>query len=109
MYEEIYPNLRYSHLTENEIWTIGPGSRVYVFDWLLFEDDEKTPLSYTFRPATVICRYGVRRSWRLSKMVEKDDIVESIYPDQVDVIFDHRPDQISHGHFTSGVSTRPFS
>jgi hypothetical protein len=26
-----------------------------------------------------------------------------LYPDLVDVVFDHRPDAVSRGHFTDGV------
>ncbi len=42
----------------------------------------------------VLCRYGKLPAHGLGE-----------YLDLVDVIFDHRPDQVSHGHFTSGVDT----
>ncbi len=73
---------------------ILPGDRVMAFDPFLFKDDVSTPLSYTVRPATVVARYGYKTSY---------DGVECIYDDLVDVQFDHRPEQISHGHFTRGV------
>jgi len=62
-----------------------PGTRVEVFDSSLFVDDTKTPPSHTIRPATVIRQY----------------IVEHWNEHCVDVRFDHRPDDISHGHFTA--------
>lgn len=67
-----------------------PGDRVMVFDSLLFEDDVSTPLSYTVRPATVVRHYGMRTRY-------------GIYPSCIDVVFDHRRDRVSHGHFTSCV------
>lgn len=76
-----------------EIW---PGTRVMVFDHTLFKDDVSTPLSFTVRPATVVCRYG--------RKTKPDFMTETgwIYPDLVDVKFDH-DGRISHGHFTDGV------
>jgi len=71
--------------------TILPGSRVNVFDPLLYINDVKTPLSHTVRPATVVCRYG---KYSMNARYR--------YPDLVDVKFDHRP-RISHGHFTDCV------
>lgn len=62
---------------------ILPDSRIMVYDG---ETD-------AFKPATVICRYGFRSTYN----------ERWIYPDNVDVRFDHRPDRISHGHFTDGV------
>jgi len=80
----------------NDPRNIMPGDRVKVFDYSLFEDDIKTPLAVTFKPATVVCRYG-----------KKTDGISGngpwLYPDLVDVQFDHRPERISHGHFTNGV------
>lgn len=69
---------------------IMPGSRVLAFDFLLYRDDVSTPLSVTMRPATVVCRYGIR-----SRQF-------GIYPDLVDLIFDHRPDEI-RSNFTNGL------
>ena len=71
---------------------ILPGTRVMVFDSRLFKDDKSTPLSYTIRLATVICRYGYESKFGLGK-----------YPDLVNVIFDHKPNNISRGHFTDGI------
>jgi hypothetical protein len=75
---------------------ILPGSRVLVFDSCLFKDDVKTPLSYTVRPATVVCRYGCYGQSRLTRHYK--------YPDLVDVVFDHRPLTVSTGHFTNCVT-----
>lgn len=69
-----------------------PGARVLVFDHLLYRDDVSTPRSFTMRPATVVARYGKRSQYNPSW----------IYPDLVDVLFDHRPN-VSHGHFTDYV------
>jgi len=72
---------------------IQPGSRVMVFDWTLYVNDKRTPLSVTLKPATVVCRYGytspLNPRWK--------------YPDVVDVEFDHRPG-ISKAHFTEYVT-----
>jgi len=70
---------------------IMPGDRVMMFDNTLWIDDKKTPLSHTVRPATIIRRYGKR------------DPKFGIYPDLIDVRFDHRPDKISKGHFISCI------
>lgn len=75
---------------------ILPGDRVLVFDHLLYENDKRTPLHSTVRPATVVCRYGCR-----VKAIDQDGYWE--YPDMVAVIFDHKPGYISRGHFTDGV------
>lgn len=75
-----------------------PGDRVLVFDHLLWIDDKKTPLSVTLKPATVLCRYGFRSEYR----------PEWIYPDCVEVQFDHR-ERPSRGHFTDGVHPLPFT
>ncbi len=71
---------------------ILPNSRVLVFDSRLFKNDKDTPLSMTMKKATVLCRYGCRSTYNR----------EWIYPDLVDVIFDHDK-HISKGHFTYGV------
>ncbi len=71
-----------------------PGSRVMIFDASLFKDDVSTPLSHTMRPATVVCRYGKRQATYCD-----GDITLGPYPDLVDVVFDHRPETVSHGHF----------
>lgn len=65
--------------------SIQKGSRVKVFDHLLYEDDVSTPLSATVKPATVHKRY----------------IYGDHKRDVIDVIFDHRPDEISIAHFTN--------
>ena len=75
-----------------------PGTRVKVFDHLLFKDDKSTPLSHTVRPAIVIKWYGYVSLW----MEREYGREAAIYPDLVDVKFDHR-EQISHGHFSDGV------
>lgn len=62
------------------------GKRVKVFDHLLFKDDISTPLSYTMRSATIV---NIRRDY--------DD------REVADVLFDHRPEWISRGHFTWGI------
>lgn len=64
-----------------------PGMRLLVFDNTLFKDDITTPLSMTMKPATVMCWYGYR------------DKQYGIYPNMVDVLFDHKPDRVSKGHF----------
>lgn len=73
-----------------------PGDKVEVFDSSLFVDDVKTPLSITYKPATIVCRYGQK-----SKAINQDGFW--YYPDLVDVVFDHRPELVSHGHFTNGI------
>lgn len=67
-----------------------PGDRVEVFDNTLFCDDISTPLSVTMKPATIVCRYGRKSQF-------------GIYPDLVDVVFDHRPERVSKAHFTNFV------
>jgi len=66
-----------------------PGTRVKVFDPFLFKDDKKTPLSVTMKPGTVTRWYGYRHPER------------GPYENLIDVRFDHRPDDISHGHFVN--------
>jgi len=75
---------------------IQHGDRVLVYDSRDFINDKVTPVSMLMRPATVVCRYGCKT--RYSGMDE-----DCVYPDLVDVLFDHRPERISHGHFTEGV------
>jgi len=72
---------------------ILPGSRVTIFDPLLFKDDLSTPPSITIKPATVVRRYGFRSIHN----------PERIYPDCIDVVFDHRPGKVSHGHFVEAA------
>ena len=99
---------------QNDLRNLMPGDRVLVFDSSLFKDDISTPLSFTERPATVVCRYGYHSFWRLNKfelqrcLSGTSDLYPGgyevwKYPDLVDVQFDHRPERISHGHFTTGV------
>ena len=76
---------------------ITEGSRVLVFDHLLFRDDKSTPLSVTMRPATVLRRYGYRTEWRNAH----GESVRWTYPDCIDVVFDHGVE--SRGHFTESV------
>ena len=64
-----------------------PGTRLLVFDALLFKDDVTTPLSMTMKPATVVRWYGFKHKRY------------GVYPNNVDVLFDHRPERVSHGHF----------
>lgn len=76
---------------------IMPGDRVVVFDHRLFKDDFTTPLTITMRPATVVCRYGQKVFYPSS--MDKP----WTYPDLCDVLFDHRPEEVSKAHFTYGV------
>ena len=82
----------------NDPRQIMPGTRVLVFDYTIFKDDVKTPLSQTLKKATVVCRYG-----SLKETYSISGTTLGPYPDLVDVVFDHRPERVSHGHFTSGV------
>jgi len=76
---------------------VPPGTRVIVFDNLLYRDDVSTPLSVTMKPATVVRHYG--------KVEEKYscDLSLGPYTSMVDVVFDHRPERESRGHFTYGI------
>jgi hypothetical protein len=74
---------------------IMPGDRVLVFDPRLFKDDVSTPPSMTMKPATVVCRYGYKH------VAANEDESDRVYPDLVDVEFDHRG--LSKGHFIYGV------
>jgi hypothetical protein len=78
-------------LNVEQLKRIHIGSRVRVFDSLLFVDDIKTPLSFTMRNGTVVKRYGIAKS-----------SLGYRYNDLVDVLFDHRTD-VSHGHFTNMI------
>ncbi len=80
-----------------------PGARRMVFDSRLFVDDKKTPISTTMKPATVVCRYGKVASYYGGNIYDGYDIQLGPYEDLVDVVFDHRPEKVSHGHFTSGT------
>lgn len=81
---------------ENDPRPLMPGDRVKVFDHVLFKDDVSTPLSFTMRPATIIRRYGYRIHYPVSDVTYQ-------YNDVVDVLFDHRPERESRGHFTRGL------
>lgn len=61
--------------------------RAMVFDPHLFVDDKSTPISYTIRPATIV-------KYRYDSFGRK----------LADVIFDHRPEDVSHGHFVDGIT-----
>jgi len=78
------------------------GDRVKVFDYTLFINDIKTPLSHTMRPAVVVCHYGYVSEW-LEKEVGRE---AAKYDDIIDVIFDHRPNKISKGHLVSHVELK---
>ena len=69
-----------------------PGDRVLVFDHRLYKNDRQTPLTTTMRPATVIRYYG-----KYCKGLQ------CFYPDLIDVVFDHRPQQESKGHFLTSI------
>lgn len=71
-----------------------PGTRVKLFDPLLYHDDIKTPLSATVKKATVVKWYG-----KSVPPISGEDGSNWEYENLVDVRFDHRPDSISHGHF----------
>jgi hypothetical protein len=73
-----------------------PGTRVLVYDSKLFKNDIKTPSKTLYKPATVVCRYGKLKH-------DYGDFALGPYEDLVDVLFDHRPERISHGHFTYGI------
>jgi len=88
---------------------IFPGDRVMVWDHCLWIDDKLTPACH--RPATVVCRYG-RKDVRYPLFMNIDEFSfdvrnypaeVNIYPDLVDVEFDHKPGEISTAHFTWGV------
>lgn len=87
-------------VAQNDPRNLMPGDRVIVFDNLLYRNDLITPPTYTHRSATIIKRYGQRADfYPISKLWLGP------YPDMIDVVFDHRPDRISHGHFTKWVKS----
>ena len=59
--------------------------RALVYDSSLFVDDVSTPSTVTWKPATLV----------------------RLYPDKmrlvVDVVFDHRPREVSRAHFFDGI------
>lgn len=73
---------------------LSPGTRVKVFDHLLFKDDVSTPLSVTVKPATI-----VKGPYKYTSCLDEREHKEEV----VDVLFDHRPDRISRAHFVSYV------
>lgn len=73
--------------------SIMPGDRVMVYDSSLFKNDIDTPVSMITKPATVICRYGKQTRYQ-------GDETPTYYEDLCDVLFDHRSESVSHGHFT---------
>lgn len=76
-----------------KVETVLPA-KVKVFDRSLYKDDEKTPLCLTMKPARIVKRYEmVTLNSETGQMMH--------YPDLIDVVFDHRPDEVSCGHFTS--------
>ena len=77
-----------------------PGQRVMVYDYSLFKNDKDTPCLQLTLPATVVCWYG-----KQIKYYPINDFSLGPYESLVDVIFDHRPNQVSHGHFGDGVET----
>lgn len=74
--------------------SIHNGSRVLAYDSRLFVNDLETPCITLMRPATVVCRYGCVCDYGSGPVR---------YPDLVDIVFDHRPDHVSYGHFTDRV------
>jgi hypothetical protein len=71
------------------------GTKVIVFDSTLYKNDKITPLSMTMLPATVVRWYDIT-----SPLPNGGTITENV----IDVIFDHRPEEVSHGHFTTYLS-----
>jgi len=74
---------------------IKPGDRVLVFDPRLFKDDRRTPLQFTYRPATVLNRYIRQPSYNPNGDNKGRDVI--------DVKFDHRPHAVSTAHFVEYV------
>lgn len=60
--------------------------RALIFDPSLWRNDKDTPPFMTWKAATVI---------RLRQVVGANGETELV----VDVVFDHRPSQVSHSHF----------
>lgn len=73
---------------------ILPGTRIWMFDALLYKDDKITPLPMTVKKATVVKHYGL-----IAKRYSSD-LTLGPYGSLVDVIFDHRPFETHCGHFT---------
>lgn len=67
-----------------------PGTRVMVFDSILYKDDVKTPLTTTMKPATVIKWYGQKYKY------------SGKCGNLISVKFDHRKN-ISKGHFADHI------
>lgn len=84
-------------ITKEEMDTIYPVSRVFVYYNRGFKNDIETPYSMLMKPATVIRRYG--KKFFIPYCMD----FPWYYPDSVDVIFDHDQENISCGHFTTGV------
>ena len=84
----------------NDLRNLMPGDRVKVFDSSLFKDDKTTPLSMTMKSATIVKRYG-----QIARHYPINDFTLGPYEDMVDVVFDHKPERVSHGHFTWGVES----
>lgn len=76
---------------EKRVQNYFPGTRVRVFDTRLYKDDVSTPPSTTMRAATVKRWYGYRSQHH------------GVYENQIDIEFDHRPGEVSRGHFANGV------
>jgi hypothetical protein len=78
--------------------TFIPGDRVIVFDGRIYKDDKVTPLSITMRPATVVCWYGLPAKFQngYTHFARNEQTL-------IDVLFDHRPSEVSRGHFTSAI------
>lgn len=87
---------------------IMPGDRVLAYDYRQFVNDKVTPARSLMLPATVVKRYGTKykvpgtESWNPYTGEPIDGPQYWLYPDLVDVQFDHMT-TISHGHFTNGV------
>ena len=77
---------------------LAPGTKVKVFDCTLYKNDKLAPLSVTMKPATVVKHYG-----ELAHKCLINDLQLGPYESMIDVVFDHRPERESCGHFTSGV------
>ncbi len=78
-------------MIKNENETFYPGTRVMAFDYQIYIDDVRTPISMTVKPATVMCWFGERSCMGWTN------------GDLVDLQFDHRPEKISRSHFADGV------
>lgn len=74
----------------NEEWhnALMPGDRVFCHNYHGYGFLKE------YYPATIVARYGKREYGRT-------------YSDLCDVVFDHKPETVSHGHFTSYLRTSP--